>query len=536
MRLSGDQTFDYVVVGGGTAGCVLANRLTETGRHTVLLLEAGPRDWNPWIHIPVGYFKTMHNPGTDWCYVTEPCEGLNGRSIQWPRGKVLGGSSSINGLIYIRGQGEDYDYWRQLGNTGWSFDDVLPYFKKAEDFECGADDYHGTGGPLGVAPARAKLELCDHFIAAAAAAGIPTTSDFNAEAQEGAGYIQQTIRNGFRCSTAAGYLRPAKKRANLKVLTGAHVERILFEGRRATGIRYFTTSGQQDVRASREVIMAAGAIGSPQILMISGIGPAGHLKDHGIDVAKDMKGVGENLQDHLQVRMVFKVKRPISLNTQVNNPARKAMMGLQYILMRTGPLTFGASLVCAFSRSGPQAATPDIQWHMQPLSADKPGDGLHKFSAFTSSTCQLRPESRGRIELRSADPRDYPAIHPNYLATETDRRVTVAGMKMNRNITGQEPLASLIAEELVPGSAFQSDVELLDAARNISQTIYHPVGTCRMGSDPAAVVDEKLRVHGIEGLRIVDASVMPTLTSGNTNAPTIMVAEKASDMILEDTR
>jgi choline dehydrogenase len=525
--------FDFVIVGAGSAGCVLANRLTADGRHKVLLLEAGGRDLNPWIHIPVGYFKTMHNPNTDWCYETEPCPGLNGRSIQWPRGKVLGGSSSINGQIYTRGQPEDFDHWRQLGNAGWSWDDLFPYFKKSEGFEEGENEFHGGDGPLGVSRARAKMELCDTFIAAAEAAGIPKTDDFNGASQFGVGYIHQTTRNGLRCSTAVGYLRPAKKRRNLTVVTNAHAERVLFDGKRATGVRYNVKGKSFDAKAGREVIMSAGAIGSPQILMISGIGPAAHLKEQGIDVVHDLKGMGRNLQDHLQVRMVFEITKPISLNDSVNNPIRKALMGVQYMLTRTGPLTFGASILCAFAKSGPEAATPDIQWHMQPLSADKPGDGLHRFSAFTSSTCQLRPESRGHIELKSSDPAVYPAIHPNYLATETDRRVTVAGMKMTREIVLKEPLALIIKEERVPGAKYASDDELLEAARNSSQTIYHPVGTCKMGSDPAAVVDQKLKVQGVEGLRVVDASIMPTLTSGNTNAPTIVIAEKASDMILE---
>lgn len=528
-----EHHYDFVIAGAGSAGCVLANRLTANGRYTVLLLEAGPQDWNPWIHVPVGYFKTMHNPGTDWCYKTEPCDGLNGRSIDWPRGRVLGGSSSINGLIYIRGQREDFDHWRQLGNAGWSYEDVLPYFKRSEGYEKGGDDIHGGDGPLGVSDARARLELCDHFIASAENIGIPRTSDFNRGDQTGVGYIQQTTRNGMRCSTAVGYLRPAKNRGNLTVVTNAHVERVIFEGKRATGIAYKVGGKEQRAMAGREVILSAGAIGSPQILMLSGVGPASHLRDIGIDVVHDAGGVGENLQDHLQVRMIFRLNKPISLNGKVNNPVRRAMMGLQYALTRTGPLTFGASLLCAFARSGPDASTPDIQWHIQPLSADKPGVSLHDFPGFTSTSCQLRPESRGHIELKSADPQDHPAIHPNYLATETDRRVTVAGMKITRDIINAEPLASLVEEEMTPGARYASDDELLEAARQHSQTIYHPVGTCKMGSDPAAVVDEKLRAHGLEGLRIVDASIMPTLTSGNTNAPTVMIAEKASDMILE---
>lgn len=531
---SQEQHYDYVIAGAGSAGCVLANRLTANGRYRVLLLEAGPRDWNPWIHIPVGYFKTMHNPGTDWRYKTEPCEGLGGRSIDWPRGRVLGGSSSINGLIYIRGQREDFDHWRQLGNAGWSYEDVLPYFKRSEGYERGNDDIHGGDGPLAVSHARARLEICDMFIDSASKIGIPPTTDFNRGDQTGAGYIQQTTRNGLRCSTAVGYLRPARKRDNLTVVTNALVEKVIFEGKRAAGIAYSTPQGPQRAMAAREVILATGAIGSPQIMMLSGLGPAAHLRDHGIDVVHDAKGVGQNLQDHLQVRMVFRLNKPLSLNGKVNNIFRRGLMGVQYALTRTGPLTFGASLICAFAKSGPEAATPDIQWHVQPLSADKPGVALHEFPGFTSSTCQLRPESRGHIELKSADPKAYPAIHPNYLATETDRRVTVAGMKITRDIVNSEPLRSVVEEEIVPGAKYASDDELLDAARQHSQTIYHPVGTCKMGSDAAAVVDQRLKAYGVEGLRIVDASVMPTLTSGNTNAPTVMIAEKAADMILED--
>jgi choline dehydrogenase len=528
--------YDFIIAGAGSAGCVLANRLTANGRYTVLLLEAGSKDTNPWIHIPIGYFKTMHNPKTDWCYMTEPCEGLGGRSIQWPRGKVLGGSSSINGLIYIRGQPEDYDHWRQLGNAGWAFKDVLPYFIKSEGNERGGDDIHGGDGPLKVSDSRAQRKLCDMFIEAAVAAGIPRTDDLNGLVQDGIAYTQQTSHKGLRCSAAVAYLRPAQSRSNLSIETHAHVEKVLFEGKRTTGIRYSTPSGPKEARAAREVILALGSIGSPQILMTSGVGPAEHLRGHGIDIVHSLEGVGGNLQDHLQIRMVYKINQPLSLNDEVANPFRKAMMGVDYALRRRGPLTFAASPVSAFAKSDPKMATTDLQFFMQPLSADSPGEGLHKFSAFSTSFCQLRPESCGRIELNSADPHVYPAIHPNYLAHEADRQAVIAGMKIIRNIVSREPIASCVELELIPGFHLSSDEELLEAGRTSAQTIYHPIGTCKMGVDNRAVVDQRLRVFGLEGLRVVDASIMPSVPSGNTNAPVIMVAEKASDMILEDVK
>jgi choline dehydrogenase len=534
------EAYDYIVIGAGSAGCVLANRLSADARTRVLLLEAGGRDRNPWIHIPVGYFKTMHNPATDWCMETEADPGLAGRAIKWPRGKVLGGSSSINGLLYIRGQVEDYDHWRQLGNAGWSFEDVLPYFKKSENQERGADDYHGVGGPLNVSDTRIRRPLCDSFIEACTQVGIPARDDFNGADQEGAGYFQLTARGGFRCSTARGYLKPVEGRPNLTVQTHAHVERLLIEEGRAAGVAFSVKGAPREARARGEVILSAGAIGSPQILQLSGIGPGALLQRHGIELRHDLPGVGENLQDHLQIRAVLKTTRPMTLNDEVHNPLRKMAMGIQFALFRSGPMTLAASLVAVFAKTRPELATPDVQYHMQPLSADSPGEGLHRYSAFTASVCQLRPESRGRIEIKSPDPAAHPAIHPNYLSARLDQEVAVASLKLTRRICAAPALAPLIAEELLPGPAVASDEELLDSARRISTTIYHPVGTCKMGpdrsADPSAVVDPRLRVHGIAALRVVDASIMPTLVSGNTNAPTVMIAEKAADMIREDAR
>ena len=525
--------YDYIVVGAGSAGCVLAARLSEDPSARVLLLEAGGRDSNPWIHIPVGYFKTMHNPATDWRYRTEPEPSLNGRSLDWPRGKVLGGSSSINGLLYVRGQAQDFDHWRQLGNAGWSFDDVLPYFIRAEDQQRGASEWHGTGGPLAVSDMRVRRDVCDAFIAGAEEIGIPRNDDINGARQEGAGYFQLTARNGRRWSTAVGYLRPARRRPNLRVVTGAHVHRLCFEERRAVGVRYAVGADVRDARARAEVLLCAGAIGSPQILQLSGVGPAELLERHGIGTVHHLPGVGENLQDHLQLRAVYRSTRP-TLNDEVNHPLRKALIGVEYLLRRSGPMSMGASQVYVFARTRPELESPDIQFHFQPLSADKPGEGLHRYSAFTSSVCQLRPESRGRIRIKHSDPYAYPAIEPNYLATAQDRASAVAGLRMTRAITGSRAMRPFVAEELLPGPQMRTDEELLEAARGIAQSIYHPVGTCAMGRGPGAVVDERLRVRGVGGVRVVDASVMPAITSGNTNAPTIMIAEKAADMIRAD--
>ncbi len=526
------ESFDFIIVGAGSAGCVLAHRLSVDPANKVLLLEAGGKDLNPWLHIPVGYFKTMHNPAFDWCYLTEPDPGIAGRSLQWPRGKVLGGSSALNGLIYVRGQAEDYDRWAELGNPGWSFHDVLPYFKTSEDNERGADVFHGTGGPQKVSDLRLRRPIAEHFIKAATEIGIPFNEDYNGAEQEGVAYFQQTAYRGFRWSTAKSFLRPAKGRPNLKIMTRAQVTSLVFDDQRVSGINYQHGGQIKTAHANAEVILSAGAINSPQILQCSGVGDPVQLQQVGVDVLHALPGVGKNLQDHLQIRLVFKTNQH-TLNDELNNPFKQMLVGMQYFLTRSGPLTLAASQVAIFTRSSESVDRPDIQFHMQPLSADKPGDGVHPFSAFTSSVCQLRPHSRGHVVIKSADPMTYPAIHPNYLSDERDCAVAVGGIKVARRIAAAPALRDCIIDEYVPGRQFQTDSELLDAARRYSQTIYHPVGTCKMGNDGSAVVDHQLRVHGIAGLRVVDASIMPEIVSGNTNAPTIMIAEKAADMILQ---
>lgn len=528
-------SYDYVVVGAGSAGCVVANRLSAAPGTRVLLIEAGPRDRYPWIHIPVGYFKTMHNPRTDWCFVTEPDPGLKGRSLAWPRGRVLGGSSSINGLLYIRGQAADYDHWRQLGCAGWSYDDVLPLFRAGEDQERGADAFHGVGGPLAVSDMRVRRDVCDAYIAAAEELGFPRNADFNGASQEGAGYFQLTARHGRRCSAAVAYLRPVRARANLEVVTGALVHRVVLDGCRATGVEFSVGGEMRIAQAQGEIVLCAGAIGSPHLLELSGIGRGDILQTLGIAMRQEIAGVGENLQDHLQARAVYRSTRP-TLNDEVNHPLRKMLIGLEYALFRRGPMSMGASQACIFARTRPSLELPDVQFHIQPLSADRPGEGLHRFSAFTASVCQLRPESRGRIVPRSPDPREPPAIHPNYLATRADQETLVAGMKLSRRLAATRALKPFIVEELDPGPDIRTEEALLEHARNTATTIYHPVGTCKMGMDARAVVDPRLRVRGIVGLRVADASIMPTLVSGNTNAPTIMIGEKAAAMMIEDAK
>ncbi|HEV2677485.1 MAG TPA: choline dehydrogenase [Aliidongia sp.] len=533
---AGDETFDYVIVGAGSAGCVLANRLSASGRHSVLLLEAGPKDTNLWIHVPLGYGKLFKDGAVNWMYQTEPEPGLNGRSIFQPRGKVLGGSSSINGLVYVRGQHEDFERWRQCGNVGWGFDDVLPYFKKAEDQQRGADDFHGTGGPLTVSNPRQTDPLCEAFIAAAGETGIPANPDFNGATQEGAGYFQTTTRRGRRASTAVAYLRPARGRRNLTVRTATLAERILFENRRAVAVRYRQHGVERTAQARREILVSAGAYNSPQLLQLSGIGPGDLLRGLAIDVVLDAGGVGHDLQDHLQVRMVMRCSRRITINDAINHPLRRVWTGLRYAAFRTGPLTVAAGYAGAFFKTDPRLATPDIQVHFIPFSADKMGEKLHSFSGFTASVCQLRPESRGSLRIRSADPTVPPEIRINYLATETDRTANVEGLKILRRILHAPALQPYVAGEVEPGAAIAGDEALLAYCRQSGSTIYHPASTCRMGLDPLAVVDQRLRVRGIDGLRVIDGSVMPDVVSGNTNAAIIMIAEKASDLILEDAR
>ena len=528
--------FDYVVVGAGSAGCALAARLSEDGRRTVCLLEAGPRDLNPWIHVPVGYFRTMGNPGTDWRYVTQPDDGLAGRSIPWPRGRVLGGSSSINGLLYVRGQAEDYDGWRQMGCVGWGWDDVLPLFKRAERWDGDDPDaLRGRDGPLSVQPSRISRAVVDLWVEAAVAAGYRRNPDYNGADQEGVGHFQMTMRGGRRCSAAVAYLNPARRRPNLRIVTGAQTERLLIAEGRATGVRYRRGGAFGEVRARAEVILSAGAIGTPQILMLSGIGPGAHLQAMGLDVARDAGAVGRNLQDHLQARPVFKTDLG-TINTETSSLLKQAGIALRYALTQRGPMTMAASLGTGFLKTDPRLATPDIQFHIQPFSADRPADGPHPFDAFTASVLQLRPESTGHLELVSPRMDDHPAIHPNYLSSETDRRTIVEGIRVARRISRARPLADHVVAEHAPGRAIADDDEagLLDWARRTAVTIYHPTGTARMGADAEAVVDPRLRVRGIAGLRVADCSIMPRIVSANTNAPAIMIGEKCADMVLED--
>ena len=530
-----DGEFDFIVVGAGSAGCVLAHRLSENGRYRVALVEAGPRDRNFWIHLPIGYGKTMWDAKLNWRFYTEPDANLEGRRIYWPRGRVLGGSSSINGLIVVRGQPADYDGWRELGNPGWGFDDVLPYFIKLEsNSEFGEDQLHGTGGPLRVTSITKKHELIEALIAAAENLGVPRTADFNGLNQEGVGYYQLTTRNGWRVSAADAYLRGAKRSKSLTIITGAQVARVLIDQGRARAVSCRIGSQSRELWARHGVVLAAGAVQSPQLLMLSGIGPADELRRHDIPVVLDRKAVGQNLQDHLQVRLIYRCTKPITTNDALRSISGRVRMALEWLRHGTGPLATGINQGGLFTRVLPDSQTPDIQFHVATLSADMAGGKVHDFSGFTLSVCQLRPESTGSIALASADPFVAPKIHANYLATETDRRCTTAAIAFARRLAATPPLADYVAAEVLPGPDYGTDAELLTFARRHGATIFHPAGTCRMGADDTAVVDPRLHVRGIDGLWVADCSIMPKLVSGNTNVPAIMIGEKASDMILED--
>lgn len=532
------ESYDYIVVGAGSAGAVLAGRLSEDPAVRVLLLEAGPRDNSFWIHLPIGYGKTMWSKKYNWCFHTEPDPGMNNRKIYWPRGKTLGGCSSINGLIYIRGQRQDYDHWAELGNHGWSYDELLPYFIRSERNQRGASEYHGADGPLSVSDIGDRNQLIEAFIDGAGENGVPRTDDFNGETQEGAGYYQLTTWKGWRWSTAKGYLKPARNRPNLRVETNAHATGLILEGKRAVGVKYSQGGTIREARAAGEVLLSAGALQSPQLLQLSGIGPGAVLQKQGISVVHELPGVGENLQDHLQIRATYEATVPTT-NDQLNSWAGQAKLGMQWLLHRSGPLAVGINQGGCFMRALPEeASTPDIQFHVATLSADMAGGSVHPYSGFTLSVCQLRPESRGHAHIQSSDPLVPPAMVPNYLSTDRDRRTAIASLKAARAIAASQSMSPYVKREVKPGPDATTDEELLEFCRNNGATIFHPTGTCKMGvdSDPMAVLDERLRVRGIDALRVIDCSSMPTLISGNTNAPAVAMAEKAVDMILEDAR
>ncbi|MFO7910283.1 MAG: GMC family oxidoreductase N-terminal domain-containing protein [Halomonas sp.] len=550
MSHSANNNFDYIVIGAGTAGCLLANRLSANPDNRVLLIEAGGPDNYHWIHIPVGYLYCINNPRTDWLFRTEPDKGLNGRSLIYPRGKTLGGCSSINGMLYLRGQARDYDHWAELtGDEAWRWDNCLPDFMKHENHYRLDDDgdgdhehrrFHGHGGEWRIEKQRLSWQVLDDFAEAAVQAGIPRTEDFNRGDNEGVNYFEVNQRKGWRWNTSKAFLRPIKQRTNLTVWHSTHVNRLLFEAQngkpRCTGAELLREGKTLMATAHREVVLSAGTIGSPQILQLSGIGAPELLQQHGIDVVAALPGVGENLQDHLQIRSVYKVKGAKTLNTMANSLVGKAMIGLEYVLKRSGPMSMAPSQLCIFTRSSEDYPHANIEYHVQPLSLEAFGQPLHDFPAITASVCNLNPTSRGRVQIKSRDPQDHPAIEPNYLSTEEDRKVAADSLRVTRRIAQQEAFAGYQPEEFKPGLEYQTDEDLAKLAGDIGTTIFHPVGTAKMGrdDDPAAVVDSKLRVRGIAGLRVVDASIMPTITSGNTNSPTLMIAEKAAAWMMEE--